>query len=104
MKQEENIAAREVHTAILEIDRASVLDRKDVDDHPPIDTSLRHLGKFKEIERLLQSAKRDISLEEDNHAAIGLRHRIKVHIDRAERHVNIASRRDRTDDRQQQKR
>lgn len=102
VKQEEDIAARELHAAIWEIDRASVLDRKDVDDNPPIDTSLNHQGKFHEIERLLQRAKRDISLEEDNHSAIGWRHKASVHITEAERRVEIAARRDRADDLHQQ--
>ena len=103
VKQEENIAAREVHAAILEIDRAAVLDRKDVDDNPQIDTFLSHLGKFREIERLLQSAKRDISIKEDNHAAIGWRHQATVHLDLAERDVEITAHRDLADDRYQQR-
>ena len=98
VKQQENIAAREVHAAIWEIDNAAVLDRKDVDDNPHIDTSLRHHGRFNEIERLLQSAKHDISLEENNNAARLWRHRANVHLDRAEYHVNIAAERDRIDD------
>ncbi len=99
VKAEENVAAREVHAAIWEIDHASVLDRKDVDDNPAIDTSLTHQGKFGEIERLLQSAKRDISLEEDNQSARAWRHRANVHLDRAEQRVDVAIRRDRNDDR-----
>ncbi len=102
VKQEETMAAREVHAAILEIDQAAALDRKDIDDNPRIDTSLRHLGKFRELERLLQSAKRDISLEEDNHTANGWRRRAIAHLDRAEREVEIAAHRDRADDRHQQ--
>ena len=98
VKQEEAIAAREVYAAIREIDRASVLDRKDVDDHPAIDISLAHQGKFQELERLLQSAKRDISREEDNRSAIAWRQRSITHINEAERHVALAAKRDHTDD------
>ena len=98
VKREESAAAREVHAAIAEIDRASVLDRKDIDDHPAIDTSLSHQGKFSEIERLLQSAKRDISLEEDNRSARSWQHRADLHLDRAEQRVEIAAKRDRVDD------
>ncbi len=98
VKAEENVAAREIHAAIREIDRASVLDRKDVDDHPAIDTSLAHEGKFREIERLVQSARRDTSLEEDNNSARGWRHRANVHLDQAEHHVDLAIQRDRQDD------
>lgn len=98
VKREENAAARDVHAAIAEIDRASVLDRKDIDDYPAIDTSLSHAGKFREIERLLQSAKQDISLEEDNQSARAWRHIANVHLDRAEQRVDLAIRRDRRDD------
>ncbi len=99
--KEEVIADRDVRAAILEIDRASVLDRKDVDDYPAIDTSLTHRGKFNEIKRLLQSAKRDISLEEDNQVARAWRRSAHVEIDRAIGRVDMAMRRDRSDDRQQ---
>jgi len=101
VKREEAVAAREVHAAIAEIDRASILDRKDLDDHPAIDTSLSHRSKFNEIERLLQSAKRDISLEENNQVARSWRHRANVHLDRAEQRVEIAANRDRRDDQRQ---
>jgi hypothetical protein len=82
VKAEETIAAREIHAAIREIDRASVLDRKDVDDHPA----------------MVQSAKRDTSLEEDNNSARAWRHRANVHLDQAEHHVDLAIQRDRRDD------
>ena len=98
VKQEEKAALREIHAAIWEIDKAAVLDRKDMDDHPAIDTSLRHLSKFQEIERLLQSAKADISREEDNKAARPWRKQVNVHIDKADRNVDIAIKRDRYDD------
>lgn len=101
VKQEEASAAREVYAAIRELDRASVLDRKDMDDNPAIDTSLKHQGEFHELERLLQSAKRDITLEEDNGSAKAWRHRAVVHINEAERHVERAAKRDHADDRQQ---
>ena len=98
VKREEEIAVREVYAAIREIGRTSVLDHKDVDDNPAIDTSLTHQGKFHALERLLQSAKRDITLEEDNRSAKAWRHRAVVHIDEAERHVELAAKRDHADD------
>ena len=61
VKQEEVSAMRQVQLAIAKSDKAAVFNQKDVDDHPKIDTSLHHLQKFKAIESLLQSAKRDIS-------------------------------------------
>jgi hypothetical protein len=98
VKQEEVIAIHQVQLAIAKIDKAAVLDRKDVDDHPKIDTSLQHLGKFRAIESLLQSAKRDISLEEDNAAARSWKRQANSYIDKAEKRVDRAIKRDHGDD------
>ena len=98
VKREENNAAWNVRFAIRDIDIAATLDHKDMDDNPPINTTLRHQGKFAEIERLLQNARRDISRDEDNRFALSWRHRAEVHIAQAERRVEIAAQRDRADD------
>lgn len=98
VKQEEVIAMHEIQLAIAKIDKAAVLDQKDVDNHPKIDTSLQHLQKFKAIESLLRSAKRDISLEEDNAAARPWRRQANAYIDKAEKHVDLAIKRDHSDD------
>jgi hypothetical protein len=98
VKQEEVVAMHQVQLAIAKIDRAAVLDQKDVDDHPKIDRSLRHFGKFKAIESLLQSAKRDILFEEDNPAARSWRRQANSYIDQAEKRVDLAIKRDHADD------
>jgi hypothetical protein len=90
VRQQLNDAANEVNQAIAEIDRAALLDRKDVDDRPPIDTSLTCLGKFHEIFRLLRSAQKDIDLEEDNPAARSWRNRAHGDIEDAIRFVKKA--------------
>ena len=59
-------ADREVEAAIHEIDRAAVLDRKDIYDRPPADTRLDRPGRFRKIMALLNSARADIAREEDN--------------------------------------
>jgi len=98
VRQQLNNAVNEVNQAIGEIDRAAVLDKKDVDDHPPIDTNLTCLGKFHEIFRLLRSAQKDIELEEDNPSAREWRNRARGDIDDAVKFVKKALLVDETDD------
>ena len=73
----------EVGRAIYEIDHAAVLDHKDIDEHPHIDTSLDRPGRFRKVMALLASARRDISEEEDNPRAMGWRDDAYRHIDTA---------------------
>lgn len=87
-----NTARQEVEAAIYEIDRASVLDRKDLEDHPPIDTSLDRAGRFGRILALLRSARADIAGEEDNPSAWGWRNAAFRHIDAAIGSVEEAAR------------
>ncbi len=81
----------DVEQAIREIDRAAVLDRKDVDDHPPIDTSLDRPGRFRKVMALLDSARADIALEEDNPYAVGWRNLAYRNIDAAKEHLRRAA-------------
>jgi hypothetical protein len=69
--------------AIHELDIAARWDRKDLDEHPPIDTHMGRGGRFKEILRLLDSARHDIEHEEDNPAAREWRNRAFRNIDDA---------------------
>jgi hypothetical protein len=69
--------------AIRELDMAARWDRKDLDDHPPIDTRMGRGGRFREILRLLDTARRDIGQEEDNPAAREWRNRAFRNIDDA---------------------
>jgi hypothetical protein len=86
-----NRAAGEVEAAIREIDRAAVLDAKDLDDHPRIDTNLPRNGRFRKIVDLLRSSRRDLSREEDNGRARGWRDAACQHIDAALEHVHRAA-------------
>src|SRR5215831_12724974 len=45
--RELRIVQNDISHAIAEIDQASVIDRKDIDDHPRIDTSLDRPGRFR---------------------------------------------------------
>jgi hypothetical protein len=75
------VADREVEAAIGEIDRAAVLDRKDLVDRPPIDANLERKDRFRKIVDLLRSARADIEHEEDNPRAREWRNRAFQHID-----------------------
>jgi hypothetical protein len=85
-------ASREVEAAIREIDRAAVLDHKDMDDHPRIDSSLNRHDRFAKIVALLRSARVDMGREEDNGRARGWRDAAYMHIDAALEHVHRAAR------------
>ena len=85
-------AYQEVERAIHEIDRAAVIDRKDLEDHPHVDTSLDRHGRFRKIVALLRSARADIAREEDNPAASRWRDAAYRHIDAALEFVHHAAR------------
>ncbi len=69
--------------AIRELDNAARWDRKDIEDHPPFDTHLGSGSRFREILRLLDSARHDIEREEDNPLAREWRNRAFRNIDDA---------------------
>jgi hypothetical protein len=84
-------ADHETEAAIGEIDRAAVLDRKDLDDHPRIDLRLERRERFRKIVDLLRTARADLGREEDNGRARGWRDAAYQHIDQALEHVHKAS-------------
>jgi len=77
------VAIEHTERAIHELDDAARWDRKDLDDHPPVDTHLGRGGRFREILRLLESARHDIEHEEDNPIAREWRSRAFRNIDDA---------------------
>ena len=85
-------ADREIEAAIQEIDRAAILDHKDLEDHPRIDTSLDRRGRFQKMVALMRSARADLGREEDNGRARGWRDAAYGHIDAALEHVHRAAR------------
>jgi hypothetical protein len=60
-----------------------VLDRRDIDDRPPVDTGLGRGSRFREILRLMASARADLGREEDNPRATEWRNRAFGYIDDA---------------------
>ena len=51
----------EIDRAIHEMDVAARFDHKDLNDHPPIDTSLDRRGRFRKAMELLQRARADMA-------------------------------------------
>ena len=76
-------AVQEIDHAIGEIKRASIDDRKPLEDHEPIDSRLDHRGRLRRVMELLDSADRDLHAEEDNYAALGWRAAAIHHVDDA---------------------
>jgi len=64
-----------VERAIRELDTAAMFDRRDIEENPPVDTHLGRGSRFREILRLLGSARADIEREEDNPRAREWRNR-----------------------------
>lgn len=76
-------AAGFTERAIRELDAAARWDRKDIDEHPPVDVNLPRGSRFREMLRLLEGARRDIEQEEDNPVAREWRTRAFHNIDEA---------------------
>jgi hypothetical protein len=76
-------AIAEINGAIGEIKRAALEDGKNINEHPPVDVALDRKGRFGKAIELLKSARRDLSKEEDNRHAKGLKKRSILHIDNA---------------------
>lgn len=85
-------ADRELDAAIQEIDRAAVIDRKDIVDNPPLDARLDRPGRFRKALQLMAGARRDISDEEDNPRANAWRDAAFRHLDRAIQEIRRAGR------------
>lgn len=81
----------EIEAAIREIDRAAVIDRKDLEDHPRVDVNLDRPGRLRKTVELLRSSRRDLAREEDNGRARGWRDAAFRHIDAALEHMHRAA-------------
>jgi len=74
VREEPNVTRRlieadhEVEAAVVEIDRAAVIDHKDLEEHPRVDTNFDRRGRFRRIVELMRSARADLGREEDNAA------------------------------------
>jgi hypothetical protein len=88
--EDERRATGELDAAINEVMEAAKEDWKPTLDHPPIDASMDRPGRFHEALKVLNKAQADLSKEEDNPAARGLRNRAINHIQAARDFVNKA--------------
>jgi hypothetical protein len=97
VREEPNVTRRlveadhETEAAIGEVDRAAVIDRKDLEDHPHVDAFPDRRRRFGRIVELLRSARRDLGSEEDNGRARGWRDAAYRHIDEALEHMHKAA-------------
>jgi len=81
-----------IDAAVGEIDRAAVIDHKDVYDHPSIDRGLDRPGRIHKALELLRAARADIGGEEDNPRATGWRNAAYQNIDGAIEQLKRAAR------------
>ena len=81
--QDEIEAVRRIDAAIGEIKKASIDDRKNLEDHPRVDEDPHHAGRLHKALDFLRKARQDISHDEDNVFAQGLQARAYGHIDGA---------------------
>ena len=93
-----NAAADRVRQAIRLLDEAAVIDRKDVDDNPRIDTFPDRGGRYRAMMQMLESAKRDLNQAEANLSAVGWRNAALAKVNEAEGLVKKAARDDWHDD------
>ena len=80
---DEQEAVRQIDAAIGEIKHAAINDGKNVSDHPSVDERPDHRGRIHEAVDYLMKARADVSGEEDNGFANGLRGHAVGHIDAA---------------------
>ena len=79
----ESIALKEISDAVDDIRKGAIDDGRNMNDHPPTDTSSDHSGALHEAAELLQKAQDDVGKDEDDKAAKGLQQRSLQHIARA---------------------
>ena len=84
-------ADAELELAVAEIDKAAILDHRNLADAPPLFENPDRRHRFAKIVALLRSARADMSKEEDNEAARAHRDEAGKHIDSALEHIHRAA-------------
>jgi len=90
LRNEERRAYASIDRAMKEIKRAAIDDGKNPEDHPAIDTNVRHRDRLHKVMALLGSARRDLTVQEDDKVALGWRKAALKHIADAQRSTNAA--------------
>ena len=86
---ENNVMGREmdavanIDKTIADLKQASIDDGKDLNDHPPVDTTIKHGRRLHNALDLLKSARKDIDFTEGDPAALGWRDGARKHLDDA---------------------
>jgi hypothetical protein len=80
---QEDVAIQQIDAAIGDIKAASIDDGKDLHDHPKIDLPKRHEGHLHKALDLLRKVRQDVSKEEDDPLAKGLKKNALNHINGA---------------------
>jgi tetratricopeptide (TPR) repeat protein len=88
MKWDEHHAIEAIDRALSDIKRAAIDDGKNLEDHPPADAHEPRAGRLHRALSALQAARGDVSQEEDNAFANGLRARGLHNIDEAIRFLH----------------
>jgi hypothetical protein len=92
MKWDEHDAIVEIDRAIQDIKQAAIDDGKNLEDHPPLDAKEPRAGRLHKALAALHAAKEDVSKEEDNAYANGLRKRAIHDIEEAVRFTELGIR------------
>lgn len=91
MYRDERATLGDIRNAYQELKNASILDNKDIDDQPPAQTNFYdHRGRLNHALDLLREARDDISREEDDPEARGLRNKAIMHINYGINHIKDA--------------
>jgi hypothetical protein len=83
VKWDEHEGVAAIDKAIKEIKEAAIDDGRNIDEHVAVDAKEPRKGRLHKALDALKQAKKDVSLEEDNAFANGLRTRALHHIDEA---------------------
>jgi hypothetical protein len=87
----ENAAIQQIDAAIRELNQAAIDDGKNVNERPPVDVPIeRGPGRLHKAHELINGARADLFIEEDNPEVLRLRHRAVEHVDRALQETNAA--------------
>ncbi len=91
MYRAQRASMNDIRAAYTEMKNASILDDKDIDQHPPAQLRFDdHHGRVVKAMELLRKARTDISVEEEDPEARGLRNRAIMHINDAINHLKDA--------------
>ncbi len=88
VRWDESLAIHEIEAGIREIKEAAIDDGKDIEEHPPVDTSVEFGGRLTKSLELVDGAIRDINQREDDNFSHGLRNRALNHLNKARAAIN----------------